>query len=165
MRKIYSIVVLCSLVISLRAQEIKNKTELVTANATVNNYLKKLIAKEEGPGPVEYREARKLYHYDINQDGEKDLVAFYTLESYGGGNNWGHCIAIFIMEKGRVKAVDNFTLFGDAWKVYHDGELVGFKNGFVHYKLYGVDRITRENFSKNIGFTMKNSKIVTNVPF
>lgn len=145
---------------SFNAQKITGGESLKNANAILNGYLKKTLAREQ-PKPSEYREARKLYYYDIDDDGDKDLIAFFTLEGFGGGNNWQHYIAIFVMENNKVKVVDDLVLFGDSWKKYHDGELVGFKNGYVYYKLYGSNFETDEKFIKTVGITIKRNKIAT----
>jgi hypothetical protein len=44
----------------------------------------------------EYPDARKILRGDVNNDGKEDLVALYTLESFGGGNNYVQYLAVFL---------------------------------------------------------------------
>lgn len=163
MKKILSFIAFSSFISSSYSQEINNKTELSFANSVLNSYLQKQLVNEN-PKPSEYKEARKLFSSDIDDDGDNDLIVFYTLEGFGGGNNWQHYIAIFIMENEKVKLVDDLVLFGDSMKKYHDGELIEFKNGYVYYKLYGTDFETDERIIKTIGITIHKNKIVTTKP-
>lgn len=146
-----------------KAQKITSGESLKHANTILNSFLQKKLVREK-PKPDEYKKARSFYFYDIDDDGDKDLIAFFTLEGFGGGNNWQHYIAIFVMENSKVKVVDDLILFGDAWKKYHDGELVGFKNGYVYYKLYGSDFETDEKIIKTVGITIMRNKIATTKP-
>ena len=163
MKKILFLFVFVFSINHLHSQQIQNKTELNFANSVLNDYLKKSLINE-APKPSEYGSARELYLYDIDDDGDKDIIAFYTLEGFGGGNNWQHFITIFVMENSKVKLVDELVLFGDSWKKYHSGELIEFKNGYVYYKLYGSDFETNERIIKTIGITIEKDKIVTTEP-
>lgn len=159
MKKISLLIFAFSLIFT-KAQEIKEKKSQDFANKILDNYLKQQL-NDENPKPEEFKSAREFYLYDIDDDGDKDLIAFYTLEGFGGGNNWQHSIAIFLLSNFKVKAADDLVLFGDSFKKYHDGELIEFKNGYVYYKLYGVDLETEERIIKTIGITIKRNEIVT----
>ena len=115
------------------------------------NYLKKKIVNEN-PKPQEYKTARKFMYYDFDGDGDEDLYAFFTLEGFGGGNNWQHYIAIFEIENNLVKAVDDMVLYGDSLKEYNNGEFLKFSNGYVYFRLYGYDWEKQEKFIKTIKF-------------
>lgn len=141
-------------------KENKNKIDLKQGNAILDSYIKNQIAKEK-PKPVEYKSARKIMFYDFDSDGDNDLYAFFTLEGFGGGNNWQHYIAIFEIENNLVKAVDDMVLYGDSLKEYNNGEFLKFSNGYVYFRLYGYDWKTQEKFIKTIGFTLYQKKIVT----
>jgi hypothetical protein len=44
----------------------------------------------------EYQEARKVLRGDVNGDKKTDLVVLYSLEGFGGGNNYIQYLAIFL---------------------------------------------------------------------
>src|SRR5262249_48609342 len=44
----------------------------------------------------EYEEARKVLRGDVNGDGKEDIVVLYTLEGFGGGNNYSQYLAVFL---------------------------------------------------------------------
>lgn len=46
---------------------------------------------------------KKITSADIDDDGDKDAVVQYTLEGFGGGNNWTQLMAVFINQKGVYK--------------------------------------------------------------
>lgn len=145
------------------SQTVKGTNKSSDANLILDNYLKKTF-KNENPRPSEYKNARKVMYYDFDADGDEDLYVFFTLEGFGGGNNWQHYLAVFEMENNLVKAVDNMVLFGDSWKKYNNGEFIKFKNGYLYYRLYGYNRETKENFVETIGFTFYKKKIITDKP-
>lgn len=140
--------------------ESQNQIKLKQVNSFLDNYLKKKIINES-PKPQEYKKARKFMFYDFDGDGDEDLYAFFTLEGFGGGNNWQHYIAIFEIENNLVKAVDDMVLYGDSSKEYNNGEFLKFSNGYVYFRLYGYDWEKQEKFIKTIGFTLYQKKIVT----
>jgi len=65
----------------------------------------------------EYRDARRYHFIDADSDGVEDVVAFFTIEGFGGGNNYRFYMAIF---KGTSKGYE-----------YVDSTMVGTKLG-VH---------------------------------
>mgnify|MGYP006167313397 CR=1 FL=1 len=138
----------------------QNQIKLKQVNSILDSYLKKKIINEN-PKPQEYKTARKFMYYDFDGDGDEDLYAFFTLEGFGGGNNWQHYIAIFEIENNLVKAVDDMVLYGDSLKEYNNGEFLKFSNGYVYFRLYGYDWEKQEKFIKTIGFTFYQKKIVT----
>lgn len=167
MKKTFLVAFLSLLFSSLYGQRVKDPAELKSANEILQNYLTVLLENEEIK-PYEYEEAREFIYHDINGDGEKDLAAFFTLEAFGGGNNWQHILAIFILKDGEVTEVDDLILFGDSWKKYRDGELVGFKNGYIYYKLYERPRGNDKEYDslyRVLGISMKDGKIVTSIPY
>ena len=89
MKRKFHFVIFTFCLVFINAQKIKDKKQLDNANTILNNYIKKQL-KNEKPKPSEFKSARKLYRYDIDDDGDKDIIAFYTLEGFGGGNNWQH---------------------------------------------------------------------------
>lgn len=139
-------------------------SNFLNANKILNSYILNKYMKNENPKPSEYKSARKFFSYDIDQDGDNDLIAFFTLEGFGGGNNWQHYISIFVIENKKIKVADDLVLYGDMFKEYHDGELVGFKNGYVYYKLYGEDN-NGDRKINTIGITIYKNKIATNKTF
>ena len=44
----------------------------------------------------EYPEARKILRGDVNRDKRTDLVVLYSLEGFGGGNNYTQYLAVFL---------------------------------------------------------------------
>lgn len=44
----------------------------------------------------EYQEARKVLRGDVNGDKKTDLVVLYSLEGFGGGNNYIQYLAVFL---------------------------------------------------------------------
>lgn len=64
-----------------------------SASSTIKKYITKQ-AKEENA--VEYPKARKILYGDVNGDNKKDAIVQYTLEGFGGGNNWGQRLAVFL---------------------------------------------------------------------
>lgn len=47
----------------------------------------------------EYVEARKVVRADLNRDGRDDAVVLYTLESFGGSNDYAQFLVVFLASK------------------------------------------------------------------
>lgn len=71
------------------------------------------IAKDaKSQDAVEYRKVRKIVIGDLDGDGDKDAAVQYTLEGFGGGNNWSQVMAVFLNQKGVYKFVGQETVGG-----------------------------------------------------
>lgn len=149
-------ILLFAITLSSFGQKITNNIELKKANSILTSFL-----KVSNKLQYEYNEARESYYYDIDKDGDKDLVSFFTLEGLDGGNNWQYCVAIFIIENSIVKEKDVLLLYGDAMKKYQSGKLLEFKDGYVYYRLFGTDFFTNEKYVETVGITFLKGKIVT----
>lgn len=75
--------------------------------AAVNQYTAKQ-AKEQDAAVA----GKKITLADIDGDGDKDAVVEYTLEGFGGGNNWTQSMAVFVNQKGVYKFADEATVGG-----------------------------------------------------
>jgi len=62
-------------------------------NRVVDSFISAQAAKEGGE---EYEKARKTVRGDVNKDGKQDLIVLYTLEGFGGGNNYIQYLAVFL---------------------------------------------------------------------
>ncbi len=76
--------------------------------AVVNRFIARQAAREKGE---EYLEARKILSGDVNGDKESDLVVLYTLESFGGNNNYIQYLAVFL-RKGNSFRYTSHTVVG-----------------------------------------------------
>lgn len=73
-----------------------------TINKIANQYISEYFKKN--PNIKEWKEGRKSFLGDLNNDGEKDLIVQYNLDEKDGGNGTGFPeIAIFLQKNG------NFT--------------------------------------------------------
>jgi hypothetical protein len=59
----------------------------------IDGFISKQAAKEDAE---EYKEARKVLRGDVNGDRKTDLVVLYSLEGFGGGNNYIQYLAVFL---------------------------------------------------------------------
>jgi hypothetical protein len=59
----------------------------------IDGFISKQAAKEDAE---EYKEARKVLRADVNGDRKTDLVVLYSLEGFGGGNNYIQYLAVFL---------------------------------------------------------------------
>ena len=75
----------------------------------INKHISQAVKSEEA---TEYEAARKTLYGDLNGDGKKDAVVQYTLEGFGGGNNWGQRLAVFINRNGVYKFVGEEIIGG-----------------------------------------------------
>jgi hypothetical protein len=62
---------------------------------TISKFIAGQAAQERGE---EYRGARKVISGDLNHDGTPDVTVLYTLEGFGGGNNYTQYLAIFVRD-------------------------------------------------------------------
>lgn len=85
-------------------QEIYAQKSLQTA---VNQYTAKQAKKQDAAAV-----GQKTTLADIDGDGDKDAVLEYTLEGFGGGNNWTQLMAVFLNQKGVYKFADEATVGG-----------------------------------------------------
>lgn len=111
----------------------KNKISIV------DNYIKSKIKKlDVDSRPYEYEEARNFIFHDLDSDGVEELLAFYTLEGFGGGNNWQHYLAIFKVINDKHIFIDERIIYGDVWGFkYQSGELIKKDKNKLVFKVYG----------------------------
>ena len=55
----------------------------------------------------EYRDARRYHFIDVDSDGMEDVVVFFTIEGFGGGNNYNFYMAIFKGTNKRYEYIDS----------------------------------------------------------
>jgi hypothetical protein len=72
---------------------VKDSRAQAREKTIIDGYISKQAAKE---GAEEYEDARKVLRGDVNGDRKTDLVVLYTLEGFGGGNNYIQYLAIFL---------------------------------------------------------------------
>ena len=109
------------------AQEVFAQKSL---RATVNQYIANAAkANDAAPGP---KTAERVLTGDLDGDGDKDAVVQYTLEGFGGGNNWTQLMAVFLNQKGVYKFADEATVGGKFFT--YSSTLSGVSNGAVVLK-------------------------------
>jgi hypothetical protein len=59
----------------------------------IDSFISKRTAKEQAE---EYEDARHVVKADVNADKKIDLVVLYSLEGFGGGNNYNQYLAVFL---------------------------------------------------------------------
>lgn len=64
-----------------------------TGDAAIINFISRQAKAEKAD---EYDEARRVFRRDIDRDGKMDLIVLYTLEGFGGGNNYQEYLAVFL---------------------------------------------------------------------
>lgn len=73
------------------------------ANRQVDAVVKKIIGGDRSAS--ENPEARRIHLLDFDHDGVKDVIALFTIEGMGGGNNYSfYMIALRSKGEGLVKA-------------------------------------------------------------
>ena len=76
----------------------------------INEFIAKQAKSADGE---EYSEARKVIAADLNQDDEMDAVVLYTLEGFGGGNNYLQYLAVFLgSESGKLSYFKHILVGG-----------------------------------------------------
>ncbi len=61
---------------------------------------------------TEYPDTRKYHYVDINGDGVPDVVALFTVEGFGGGNNYSFYLSVLRNNKGVLAEVDTVKAGG-----------------------------------------------------
>lgn len=74
---------------------------------------------------------------DIDGDGDQDAVVEYTLEGFGGGNNWTQLMAVFLNQKGVYKFADETTVGGKFFT--YTSTLSGVSKGAIKLKTETCD--------------------------
>lgn len=90
---------------------------VAAAQTGLQKAVESYIAGQAGDAS-EFKEKRKILQADMDGDGDRDAVVFYTLEGAGGGNSWGQQLAVFINTKGTYKAVADETVGGKFFRSY-----------------------------------------------
>jgi len=69
----------------------------VYSQDNTNETITRFIARQAKANDADtYPEARKELSGDLNRDGKRDIVVLYTLEGFGGGNNYAQYLAVFL---------------------------------------------------------------------
>lgn len=76
----------------------------------VNSIINRITAGDESA--TEYSEARTTHFIDINGDGEEDVIALFTMEGFGGGNNYSFYMVALINRHGKFKELDTIQVGG-----------------------------------------------------
>jgi hypothetical protein len=72
--------------------------------AAAEKVISRYISKEaKTQSADEYARARKIVYGDLDSDGDRDAAVLYTLEGFGGGNNFVQRLAISINQRGVYK--------------------------------------------------------------
>lgn len=61
---------------------------------------------------TEYAKARKYHFLDIDDDGIKDVVSFFTIEGSGGGNNYFFYMTVLLNKKGKISELGTIEVGG-----------------------------------------------------
>lgn len=77
--------------------------------SAVNQYIAKEAKTQEA---VKSKKDRQIVMGDLDGDGDKDAIVQFTLEGFGGGNNWTQSMAVFINKKSIYKFADEKTVGG-----------------------------------------------------
>jgi len=124
--------------------------------AAVNQYTIKQ-AKNQDATAV----GKKTTLGDIDGDGDKDAVLEYTLEGFGGGNNWTQLLAVFLNQKGVYKFADEATVGGKFFT--YTSTLSGISKGAIKLETEICDEPPQgicENPTKGTAtFTFTNGKL------
>jgi hypothetical protein len=131
-------------------------------NQILDNYVKiKINNFDKEMRPYEFKDARDFIIYDLDNDGVDELLAFYTLEAYGGGNNWEHYLAIFKGSNNKSKFIDEIVLFGDVYgHKYSSGELLKKDKNKLYFKVYNSGFGGGKEGYKEIFITFINNKLI-----
>lgn len=133
----------------------KNKHQIL--NDFLNQKIKKIDKKER---PYEYEDARDFIIYDIDNDGVEDLLVFYTLEGFGGGNNWKHYLAIFKLSNNKSTFIDEIVLFGDVYgHKYNNGKLIKKESNKLYFDVYTSGFGGEKQGSEKIVVVFKNGEL------
>lgn len=87
--------------------------------ATINTQLDQLVKKEIGDdqSASEFREARSIVERVYSHPPAKDAFAFFTIEGFGGGNNYSYFLAVFTPEKNGYRIVGSSRVGGKAKQI------------------------------------------------
>lgn len=88
----------------------------------------------------EYRDARRYHFIDADSDGMEDVVVFFTIEGFGGGNNYNFYMAIFKGSSTGYEYVDS-KMVGAKLGAHLDFDYLKVKGNelTVKIKLHGPD--------------------------
>lgn len=94
----------------------------------INSFITEQAVKNNAE---EYKDARRIIRADLNRDGKKDVIILYTLESFGGNNNYLQYLAIFIEKRnGKFQYAANKIIGGKNQRVV---ELASVRNGRINF--------------------------------
>jgi hypothetical protein len=96
------------------------------AEKAINDHIQK---EAKSQGAAEYREVRKVIFGDVDDDGDKDAVAQYTIEGMGGGNSFAQMLAIFTNQKGVYRFATQEVVGGKF--AYRTSTLTNIENGKI----------------------------------
>jgi hypothetical protein len=60
----------------------------------------------------EYNKARKYHFIDIDGDGNKDVVSFFTIEGVGGGNSYTFYMSVLLHNNGKLSELGTIVVGG-----------------------------------------------------
>jgi hypothetical protein len=84
----------------------------IYSQVNVGETITKFIAQQAKANDADtYPEARKELSGDLNHDGKRDIVVLYTLEGFGGGNNYAQYLAVFL-SNGKTYRHAAYTVVG-----------------------------------------------------
>jgi hypothetical protein len=78
----------------------------------------------------EYREARRVHHFDLNGDGKKDAIVLFTIEGRSCGNTYSFRLAAF-RKVGKTYRLIDHTPVGGKWYRHVDFDKVSYKDGRI----------------------------------
>ena len=82
----------------------------------------------------EYEEARKIVRGDINGDGKEDIVVLYTIEGFGGGNNYHQYLAVFLANGATFRHAADSVVGG---KLFRDVDLTSVTGSTINLDTKG----------------------------
>jgi hypothetical protein len=104
--------------------------QLVHSQANEQRAINEFIARRaKNEDAEEYPSARKILRADVNGDHKTDVIVLYTLEGFGGGNNYQQYLAIFLGGGRSFKNNANVVAGG---KLHRTVELRSVAAGVIH---------------------------------
>ncbi|QSA96295.1 hypothetical protein [Methylococcus sp. EFPC2] len=98
--------------------------------AEATKYVDAIVSRIKGndPDAEEYAEARKIHVLDVDGDGVKDVVAFFTVEGFDGGNNYHFYLSVLRGRPGSLAEAGTLKIGGKGWR-HIDFDRLGLEGG------------------------------------